>query len=142
MNIWSPFVLGFLTHHLALTNSFEASLRSVDPSVTLPYWDFTIEGQQILIEEQAPSYMLQVCILKNYFDDSCYLFLFIASHILNRTGYSCVLQQMVRIRRHRQPHRGLSLGPHPDASTDGHPQPGAQQLRLHPLLLEQQPRPW
>ena len=36
---------GFLFHHLALTNAFEASLRSVDPSVTLPYWDFTIEGK-------------------------------------------------------------------------------------------------
>ena len=36
---------GFLTHHLALTNSFEASLRAVDPAVTLPYWDFSIEGQ-------------------------------------------------------------------------------------------------
>jgi hypothetical protein len=39
--------VGFLTHHLALTLSFDASLRAVDPSVILPYWDFTIEGQQI-----------------------------------------------------------------------------------------------
>lgn len=81
---------GFLTHHLALTNSFEvnrwplkinllqcchcmirvisvatyltsshtlflelswlllqAAVRSVDPSVTMPYWDFTIEGEAI-----------------------------------------------------------------------------------------------
>lgn len=29
---------GFLSHHLALSNSFDASLRAIDPSVTLPYW--------------------------------------------------------------------------------------------------------
>ena len=51
---------GFLTHHLALTNSFEASLRSVDPSVTLPYWDFTIEGQVITNLDKNPSYMLEI----------------------------------------------------------------------------------
>ncbi len=51
---------GFLTHHLALQNSFEAALRAVDPSVTLPYWDFTIEGQQILDEGQNPSYLLEI----------------------------------------------------------------------------------
>lgn len=37
----------WLTHHIALVNSFEASLQAVDPAVTLPYWDFTIEGQAI-----------------------------------------------------------------------------------------------
>lgn len=35
---------GFLTHHLAMGVSFEAAIRSVNPTVTLPYWDFTIEG--------------------------------------------------------------------------------------------------
>lgn len=33
---------GFLPHHLALSLAFELSLRTVDPSVTTPYWDFTI----------------------------------------------------------------------------------------------------
>ena len=51
---------GFLTHHLALTNSFEASIRAVDPSVTLPYWDFTIEGEAIAKLDQKPSYMLEI----------------------------------------------------------------------------------
>ena len=51
---------GFLTHHLALTNTFEAALRSVDPSVTLPYWDFTIEGQAIALASEKPSYMLEL----------------------------------------------------------------------------------
>ena len=51
---------GFLTHHLALTNSFEASLRAVDPSVTLPYWDFSIEGEAIVKAGQKPSYMLEI----------------------------------------------------------------------------------
>ena len=34
---------GFISHHLALTNTFEQSMRAVNPAVTLPYWDFTIE---------------------------------------------------------------------------------------------------
>jgi len=51
---------GFLTHHLALTNSFDAALRAVDPSVTLPYWDFTIEGQAIVSAKKTPSYMPQI----------------------------------------------------------------------------------
>lgn len=51
---------GFLTRHLALTNAFESSLRAIDPSVTLPYWDFSIEGEQIKLKGEKPSYMLQV----------------------------------------------------------------------------------
>jgi Common central domain of tyrosinase len=51
---------GFLTHHFALTNSFEAAIRSVDPSVTIPYWDFTIEGQAIENAGLKPSYMLEI----------------------------------------------------------------------------------
>ena len=47
---------GFITHHLALTNTFEAALRAVDPSVTLPYWDFTIEGQAI-------KYVSLICVI-------------------------------------------------------------------------------
>ncbi|CAN0546478.1 unnamed protein product, partial [Ectocarpus sp. 12 AP-2014] len=35
--------LGFLTNHIAITNTFEASLQAVNPKLTLPYWDFTIE---------------------------------------------------------------------------------------------------
>jgi hypothetical protein len=51
---------GFLTHHLALTNAFEASLRAIDPSVTLPYWDFTIEGEAIKEIGEVPSYMMKI----------------------------------------------------------------------------------
>lgn len=51
---------GFLTRHLALTNSFEAALRAINPSVTLPYWDFTIEGQEIQELGESPSYFLKV----------------------------------------------------------------------------------
>lgn len=51
---------GFLTHHLALGNSFEASMRSVDPTIILPYWDFSIEGQKITDADEVPSYMMEV----------------------------------------------------------------------------------
>lgn len=36
--------LGFLTSHGLLSNTFEYSLQQVNPKLTLPYWDFTIES--------------------------------------------------------------------------------------------------
>ena len=51
---------GFFTHHFALTQSFEASLRSVNPHVTLPYWDFTIEGQDVTTAGETPKYFMEV----------------------------------------------------------------------------------
>lgn len=35
--------LGFLTNHIMLTNTFEYSLQRVNPKLTVPYWDFTVE---------------------------------------------------------------------------------------------------
>lgn len=35
--------LGFLTNHAVISNTFEYSLQKVNPKLTLPYWDFTIE---------------------------------------------------------------------------------------------------
>ena len=37
--------LGFLPQHFKITNIFEASMQAVDPSISLPYWDFTIESE-------------------------------------------------------------------------------------------------
>lgn len=51
---------GFISSHLGLTNTFEMSMRAVDPSVTLPYWDFTIEGEKITRAGRKPSYMLEL----------------------------------------------------------------------------------
>ena len=36
--------LGFLPQHIKMSNLFEASMQAVDPSVTLFYWDFTVES--------------------------------------------------------------------------------------------------
>eukprot|EP01038_Epipyxis_sp_PR26KG_P015305 gene15305-20622_t len=36
---------GFLIQHVKMTNIFDASVRSVDPSAALPYWDFTIDSE-------------------------------------------------------------------------------------------------
>ena len=36
--------LGFLPQHIKISNIFEASMQAVDPSVSLFYWDFTIES--------------------------------------------------------------------------------------------------
>lgn len=35
---------GFLIQHLKLTNIFDASVMLVDPSQSIPYWDFTIDS--------------------------------------------------------------------------------------------------
>ncbi|CAM9620524.1 unnamed protein product, partial [Laminaria digitata] len=35
---------GFVTSHISLSLMFEQSLQSINPSIALPYWDFTIEG--------------------------------------------------------------------------------------------------
>jgi len=35
--------LGFLTQHIKLSNMYEASIQAVNPSISLPYWDFTID---------------------------------------------------------------------------------------------------
>jgi len=35
--------LGFLPQHIKITNMFERAIQAVDASVSLPYWDFTID---------------------------------------------------------------------------------------------------
>lgn len=40
--------LGFLPQHAAMTLSFERSLQSIDPQVTVAYWDYTIEGHAMM----------------------------------------------------------------------------------------------
>jgi hypothetical protein len=37
-----------------MTNIVEVSMQSVDPSVTLPYWDFTIESSEDLPIYESP----------------------------------------------------------------------------------------
>ena len=37
--------MGFLTQHAAITNEFEAARQSVLPSATVPYWDYTYDGE-------------------------------------------------------------------------------------------------
>ncbi|CBJ34261.1 hypothetical protein Esi_1792_0001 [Ectocarpus siliculosus] len=34
---------GIMTHHVGYTMLFEQALQVVDPSVTIPYWEYTIE---------------------------------------------------------------------------------------------------
>lgn len=33
-----------MTNHAVISNTFESSLQQVNPKLSLPYWDFTIEG--------------------------------------------------------------------------------------------------
>ena len=40
---------GFLSQRMRLTNLLEASLQSIDRSLSMPYWDYTIEGKTVTI---------------------------------------------------------------------------------------------
>lgn len=51
---------GFMAHHFALTVAFEESVRAVNPAVTIPYWDFTIEGETISQAGGGPSMLADV----------------------------------------------------------------------------------
>ena len=42
--------MGVVTQHVSITSMFERSLQSVQPSVTIPYWDYTIDA---MIERQT-----------------------------------------------------------------------------------------
>jgi len=35
--------IGFLPQHIKLTNIFDLSLRAINPALTVPYWDYTID---------------------------------------------------------------------------------------------------
>jgi hypothetical protein len=48
---------GFLIQHVKLTNSFEQSVQSVDSTVAIPYWDFTIDSSLGYLAEEC--YVLQ-----------------------------------------------------------------------------------
>ena len=39
---------GFLSQRMRLTNLLEASLQAIDKSLSMPYWDYTIEGRTLL----------------------------------------------------------------------------------------------
>lgn len=51
--------LGFLTNHGVLSNTFEASLQTVNPKLTLPYWDFTIETSSAGVSGDNSGYQPQ-----------------------------------------------------------------------------------
>ena len=38
---------GIMTHHVAFTLEMEQSLQSVNPSTTIPYWDYTIDEYEL-----------------------------------------------------------------------------------------------
>jgi Common central domain of tyrosinase len=54
---------GYLMQHIKMTNIFEKSIQAVNPAVTLPYWDFTIERAED--RSMVDSYIMQESIFGN-----------------------------------------------------------------------------
>lgn len=47
---------GFVSSHIIMTNIMEISLQLIDPSISMPYWDFTIESATGLSIAESPMY--------------------------------------------------------------------------------------
>jgi len=45
---------GFLLQHVKMSNLFEKAIQAVNPSVSLPYWDFTIEKENNMPVMHSP----------------------------------------------------------------------------------------
>mmetsp|Transcript_6478 Transcript_6478/g.7865 ORF Transcript_6478/g.7865 Transcript_6478/m.7865 type:complete len:695 (-) Transcript_6478:164-2248(-) len=45
--------MGFVPAHVSLTRLLEASLQSVDASVTLPYWEYTIDVEDVIANKKS-----------------------------------------------------------------------------------------
>ena len=59
--------MGFLTQHMALTAEMELALQSVEPSLTIPYWDYTIDSVEI---QKASAATGRGAVDATIFDDS------------------------------------------------------------------------
>lgn len=36
---------GLMTHHVAYTLQFEQAMQLINPTLTIPYWEYTLEGE-------------------------------------------------------------------------------------------------
>jgi hypothetical protein len=49
--------MGFFTGHNAITIEFEKALQVVDPSVSVPYWDYTIDMHNVLLNNKVGAWL-------------------------------------------------------------------------------------
>ena len=59
--------LGFLTQHAALTLTFEKVLQLIDPSVSVPYWDYTIEARAVEVTGDIHSWRSSIVFSDDWF---------------------------------------------------------------------------
>jgi len=43
--------LGFMPQHMGLTLLFEQSIHMINPELSVPYWDFTIDGHEVFVNK-------------------------------------------------------------------------------------------
>lgn len=62
--------LGFLPGHLALTVMFEQALQAINPRVTIPYWDYTIDMSNYELSGELSDFFDSVVFGEDYFGNS------------------------------------------------------------------------
>ncbi|KAH8050454.1 hypothetical protein JL722_11425 [Aureococcus anophagefferens] len=62
--------LGFLPQHAAFTLRFERALQSVDPRVSVPYWDYTIEAHDVAVAGDMAAWRRSPVFRDDWFGDA------------------------------------------------------------------------
>lgn len=62
--------LGFIAQHAAFTLVYEKSLQLVDPKVTVPYWDYTIEAHYVVESGTVRSWRESIVFSDDWFGDA------------------------------------------------------------------------
>ena len=62
--------LGFLPQHAAFTLRFERALQSVDPKVSVPYWDYTIEAYDVAVAGDMAAWRRSPVFRDDWFGDA------------------------------------------------------------------------
>jgi len=60
---------GFMNSHMALTLVFEMSLQSINPKVTIPYWDYTIDTVDMTITGSIDSFQSSIIFDDDWFGE-------------------------------------------------------------------------
>jgi len=86
---------GFMNSHVALTLVFEMSLQSINPKITIPYWDYTIDTIDMKSTGSTASFQSSIFFDDNWFGEAAppskvmtrglFAYLPVQTHMFNST---------------------------------------------------------